>query len=82
VIALAAAGDREQARARLDELVAIAPDDGGAACLGFQLDAPCQPSGPPRSDRLVGWRALRRASSEPLAPLAAVWLRSVGDAPQ
>ena len=84
VIALAAAGDREQARARLDELVAIAPDDGGAACLGFQLDAPVPARAaapvPDRLRRLA--RTCAAASSEPLAPLAAVWLRSVGDAPQ
>jgi tetratricopeptide (TPR) repeat protein len=84
VIALAAAGDREQARARLDELVATATDDGAAACLGFHLDAsaPAQ-AGAPVPDRLrVLARACAAASSEPLAPVAAAWLRSVGETPE
>jgi tetratricopeptide (TPR) repeat protein len=84
VIALAAAGDRDQARARLDELVAIAPDDGAAACLGFQLDAPVPArAAAPVPERLRTLaRACAAASSEPLAPVAAAWLRSVGDAPK
>jgi predicted Zn-dependent protease len=76
VIALAAAGDRDAARARLDELLAGAPNDGAAACLGFQLDARARGAAgtavPERVRTLA--RACAAAPGEPMAPLAAAWL--------
>jgi tetratricopeptide (TPR) repeat protein len=83
VIALAAAGDRDAARARLDQLVEAAPDDGAVACLGFQLDAPARGAAAANPERLRALaRACAAAPGEALAPIAAAWLRAVGDAPR